>query len=602
MPFDYAGAKAAGYSDEEINSYLQGGKQSPPSDAPKQDESFTQTAVNAIPTTLGVLGGLVPGFGPIFGGVGQGLGEVAREAINQNVLNSEPKTGLNLGKTAEQAGEGAVWNLIPGGEGMSLIPRLATRAAGGAIVGGGTQMARNIVERKPITQNVGESAGTTAVANTVIPGLTKTAGKFLGKVSNFVGERVPADILNSIMEKPNELKARLQKELLATMVGHSNVDEFLGRGIISPNQELSTQAIKDALAKTKLAKEALYKKEIAPLLNGVTVNSDEAVSKIRDLINSQRVAGRVNPEIDDVENFLSAQLQKNKIPSDMKIPQQPSSLTLDNEPSMIVGKKSLLGGKISVGGPDVNSPDFEPGSAPKYLKDILPPSVEESPYKTFAPGGAETAPTGDGQKFPKDILDNNVDLTAIDNVRKAFGDQYGKSPLHKQIYGLLADMVANNSSNPEKFAELNGKYSSLIKGENFLNKLNNVDVLPEKLSPQGIDKAIEDARQGQPESLKALLNGLALAGGMTVAAPLHAIGVPGYLVGGFVLRQLFRNILGETFRSPDMQAELAGSLSKLYDQYGGKGDILIKLLNQLGIRNADNLYKGIKDSGDQSGF
>lgn len=95
MAFDYAGAKAAGYSDEEIQSYLSS-KQETPAKPGFWDK--VGSAAPGVGSTLGALGGgiagtvIAPGAGTAVGaGAGAGAGYGAGKAIQENIMKLQGK-------------------------------------------------------------------------------------------------------------------------------------------------------------------------------------------------------------------------------------------------------------------------------------------------------------------------------------------------------------------------------------------------------------------------------------------------------------------------------------------------------------------------------
>jgi hypothetical protein len=128
MAFDIAGAKAAGYSDQEINSYLSSKGQK----TPKKDNGFE--LLDLLPVAGGIVGGVVgtPFGGPVGTIAGGSVGSAAGEFIRQKIKGEE----TDYGKVGQ---EGA----------MGLMGGVVGKVGGAAVRG-----ASKIISKAPKVANI----------------------------------------------------------------------------------------------------------------------------------------------------------------------------------------------------------------------------------------------------------------------------------------------------------------------------------------------------------------------------------------------------------------------------------------------------------------
>lgn len=142
MAFNIQEARKAGYSDDEINKFLQGGNATPA--PPSQSQGFKITDLLPIAGGIaggaagGLLGSVVPGAGTAVGGIaGGGLGSAGGEWLRQmleNQISGKPTQDVNYGDVAKEGAFGVAGGAAGEalGKGASLLGKVLGKNVAGA--------------------------------------------------------------------------------------------------------------------------------------------------------------------------------------------------------------------------------------------------------------------------------------------------------------------------------------------------------------------------------------------------------------------------------------------------------------------------------------
>lgn len=268
-----------------------------------------ETGPGAILTGLaGARAGQIAG-----GAVGQAGGETLKKYIQQRILRDQPieSAGEFAKGVVGEGVAGGIYSALPGGTiSKKIIGRLAERAGAGALTAGGAQTVRNIVKGRPVSENLPETAVAGGALNIAIPEVTG----LLGKGAKFFGERIPKDIVEQVIGKPQALLKQLTDKVKQTLVGHANVDYALKRGIIPQNAALTTDEINKYYANARLLSQEI-EKQLQSNVKDVYVPYREVMPGLIEIAENIPPLGPNRPETEKIINWLTNQALKEGVPS-----------------------------------------------------------------------------------------------------------------------------------------------------------------------------------------------------------------------------------------------------------------------------------------------
>ena len=130
----------------------------------------------------------------------------------------------------------------------------------------------------------------------------KGAGKFLTK-------RIPEDIYEKIITKPQEYLSKVKTQINQYLVGHQNVDYAFKKGIITGTEDIDDTIIKQSLEKTKDLAQKI-EDQLQTKVKGVNVNLKEVYNGLMNIYN-QIAPYEGKPNMTAIKTYLKKQGIKN---------------------------------------------------------------------------------------------------------------------------------------------------------------------------------------------------------------------------------------------------------------------------------------------------
>lgn len=387
----------------------------------------------------GILGGTVgqilgtpadiiagPGGTMAGGAIGGGIGGSIGEGIDQLMSGK----GLDLKKIAGAGGEQAAYGAIPVGEEMRAIPLIgkmagnvmgntAIRGTVGGVTGGLAQMANNLGQGKPLTDNVVGNAESTAIGNIASPAVSKAlglVGKGITAPAKFAFDTLPKSIQSSL-DLASEKLGNLDTKKLADLVGYKNIQAAKDWGITASH--LPQDVVDEIVPQMKTLGEEL----------NTHLSADGAATTLQDVRDAfSKAQNQVAPGLKDVnmqdfskrvDDFLRQNLEDAGIHPLTQAP---------------------------VGGAERGSA----GKAPQFTN------------RTYSGRSTSMGPTG------TDLTP--IPLNIVNSIKQRLGERFGDDPLYEQAYHNLQNLIEKKSGQPDIIKGINQEYNTLREIKNSAEK------------------------------------------------------------------------------------------------------------------------------------
>lgn len=222
--------------------------------------------------------------------------------------------------------------------------------------------------------------------------------------------------------------------------------------------------------------------------------------------------------------------------------------------------------------PSKDVPDLQP------LRVWMLQQAQEDAVKTGnanVPAVVEDLMTG---KYP-------VSLSKINEIKRAFGENYKESSLHRKLYSTIRQYIEDASGVPQGVKTINREMGELINVKDNLLKIETT--IPDKYTQESIEAAIQKSKETSPHSLKtAVALGSIVGGGLLGKTVGGAMGLPAGigsgLAGGALGYFQLMNMLSSSGAKEALKTILENTAGKVSD--AGTKMQLGKILQQLGVR------------------
>ena len=212
--------------------------------------------IAATPETLGTATVPAALLGSSAGSAsGQAIGEWFKELIEKKPVSSS--------EISKQAGIGGIYGLIPGGEELNLAAKIGTRVASGAVASGASQAISDIGTNKSSQEKISDVKRASEIGAVSFPVLGGLGDAGISAIK-YLGEKIPGDLIQSAIEKPQQTAEAIFKSVQGMLVGHNNIDYAIEKGIIQKGTiqktdsgimaegvGLTTDAINNAMDKSR---------------------------------------------------------------------------------------------------------------------------------------------------------------------------------------------------------------------------------------------------------------------------------------------------------------------------------------------------------------
>ncbi|MCL4366215.1 hypothetical protein M1437_03240 [Patescibacteria group bacterium] len=181
-----------------------------------------------------------------------------------------------------------------------------------------------------------------------------------------------------------------------------------------------------------------------------------------------------------------------------------------------------------------------------------------------------------------------VSLSTVNQIKRALGEYYNESPLHRKLYSTIRQYIEDASGVPQGVKTINKEMSELISVKDNLIKNSESGSIAKQYTPEAIQESINRVKEVSPKSLHTAVGLATTVPGMIAGGVggnllgLPGLGIGGGAAGGVIGYFKLMQMLSSPGAKEALKSILENTAGKTYDT-GAKMNIN-SVLQQLGVR------------------